>query len=292
MEGPIGGGNVRPFGGPETIRTSDLLLRRESLYPAELRDPDPYSGTPSPSASSLIPVHNGSVDLFDAHLHFRAPEPAPGWDGVCCGTHPSQWPKVLAWAATVPAIRPSLGMHPWWLAKAPKDWPQRLEEILGKSRAAVGECGLDEAMREFDPTEQDAALRIHIRLARNLERPLVLHLVRAWGRLERVLNEEPLPERIMIHAFSGSPESVRALNRRGIYLSFGPMGHDSPRIQAALQAADPALLLLETDASDTEGQAAFPAWVEAAAAWRGEASEVLAARCAENARRCFEGVRA
>lgn len=232
------------------------------------------------------------MDCFDAHLHFADPPQAPPWGAVCCGTHPEQWPQVLAWAAASPRVRPSLGLHPWWLRHGPEDWAERLAEALTSSRAAVGECGLDAAMKEADPAAQAAALRIHLRLARELDRPLVLHAVRAWGALEALLAEAPMPPRTMIHAFGGSPETATALNRRGVYLSFSPLGHRSPRIQAALRAADPSLLLLETDASDPEAQRAFPSWIEAAAACRGEALEALAARTAENARRCFEGVSA
>jgi TatD DNase family protein len=152
------------------------------------------------------------MDCFDAHLHFAAPAPALAWAAVCCGTHPEQWPQVLAWAGALPEVRPSLGLHPWWLRRAPEDWPALLEESLAGSRAAVGECGLDAAMKEADPAAQEAALRIHLRLARELDRPLVLHAVRAWGALEALLAEAPLPRRIMIHAFGGSPETAKALN--------------------------------------------------------------------------------
>ncbi|HJW09158.1 MAG TPA: TatD family hydrolase [Holophagaceae bacterium] len=229
---------------------------------------------------------------FDAHMHFREPEAAPDWDLVCCGTHPAQWPEVLAWAARAPRVRPCLGLHPWWLRHAGEGWAEALEAALRNSRAGVGECGLDGAMVEADPAAQLAALRVHVRLARELDRPLVLHVVRAWGRLDALLKEEPLPRRVMVHAFSGSPETAAALQRRGIFLSFAPLGHRSVRIQAALRAADPALLLLESDAEDPRGQAALPDWVTAAAACRGEDADALGRRCAENARRCFEGVSA
>jgi TatD DNase family protein len=230
------------------------------------------------------------MHAFDAHLHFREPDGAPEWDMACCGTHPEQWLEVLAWARRNPKVRPCLGMHPWWLGRAEGNWAATLEAQLRSSHAAVGECGLDEAMKEADPAAQEAALQVHLRLARELDRPLVLHLVRAWGRLERMLDSETLPKRVMIHAFSGSPETAAALNRRGIHLSFAPLAQRSPRIQAALRAADPGLLLLESDASDAAEQRAFPAWVAQAAACRGEDAEGLGARCAENARRCFEGV--
>ncbi|HJW33214.1 MAG TPA: TatD family hydrolase [Holophagaceae bacterium] len=229
---------------------------------------------------------------FDAHMHIRSPEAAPDWDMACCGTHPEQWPALLAWAARAPRVRPCLGMHPWWLHHAEPGWEESLESALRGSRAGVGECGLDEAMIEADPAAQLAALRVHLRLARELDRPLVLHVVRAWGRFDALLKEESLPRRVMIHAFSGSAETAAALQRRGIFLSFAPLGHRSLRVQAALRAADPALLLLETDAEDPKGQAAFPGWVAEAARCRGEDTDALALRCAANARRCFEGVSA
>jgi TatD DNase family protein len=143
-----------------------------------------------------------------------------------------------------------------------------------------------------DLEAQVEALRLHLRLARELDRPLVLHVVRAWGRLEALLGSEAWPERVMVHAFSGSADTARVLQKRGITLSFAPMGHRSGRIQEALRRADPALLLLETDAEDPADQAAFPQWIATAAACRGEDPEGLASRCAAHARDWFRGVSA
>lgn len=230
--------------------------------------------------------------LFDAHLHFSDPAAAPDWGATCCGTHPAQWASVLGWAKHEARIRPCLGMHPWWLPRAEPGWEETLNGLLTASHAGVGECGMDAAMRNADLEAQVEALRVHLRLARALDRPLVLHVVRAWGRLEALLRTEAWPTRVMIHAFSGSADTAKALQKRGITLSFAPMGHRSPRIREALRGADPALLLLETDAENPRDQAAFPAWIQVAAACRREDPEVLASRCAAHARDWFRGVSA
>ena len=44
-------GSTRRVGAPEMIRTSDLLLRRQALYPAELRAHTCLSVTLDPSAN-------------------------------------------------------------------------------------------------------------------------------------------------------------------------------------------------------------------------------------------------
>ena len=51
---------------------------------------------------------------------------------------------------------------------------------------------------------QEEALKSQLRLARELERPVALHCVKAFERLAQVLREEGLPKAGgLIHAYSG-----------------------------------------------------------------------------------------
>jgi len=52
------------FGAPDRIRTCDLCLRRATLYPAELRAPDP-----SHNASHLLRQSQGKHSSNFSHLH-------------------------------------------------------------------------------------------------------------------------------------------------------------------------------------------------------------------------------
>lgn len=225
--------------------------------------------------------------LFDAHCHL--PEngsPSAGRIRVVCGTGPSDWEAVLAHAAGETGVVPMLGLHPWRLAEAPEDWPGRLEDFLRAHRAGVGECGLDYARASADRPGQEAALRIQLRLAHDLRRPVALHAVQAWGPLLTLLREEGVPAAgAMVHAFGGSLESARELQALGVYLSFsdGILAPGRTRLRDTLAAVTADRLLLESD-----GSADLARVLEAAADLRGLAVADLAALTWENGRRCFK----
>ena len=223
---------------------------------------------------------------FDAHSHLpRAESPHPDHPRVVCGTRESDWEAVLAHAASDARVIPMLGLHPWFTAEASPEWASTLESLLRLHPAGIGECGLDFTRKGADRAAQEAALRLQLRLAHALQRPIALHVVRAWGRLIDLLREEGVPLAAMVHAFSGSPETVRTLQSMGIFLSFSGdlLQPDRLRLRESLRAVDASQLLLETD-----GTADLVRVVEVAAGIRGVSVEDLAARTWENGQRCFK----
>jgi TatD DNase family protein len=99
---------------------------------------------------------------------------------------------------------------------------------------------------------QVAVLRGHLRLARLLGLPVMLHCLRAHDALLALLAEEPLPAGGVLHSFSGSAEQARAYARFGLHFAFaGPITYERARKPlAAARAVPREKLLLETDAPD------------------------------------------
>jgi TatD DNase family protein len=239
--------------------------------------------------------------LFDAHSHLADAAPPlrpgqgpeqrlgePGHPRVVCGTCEADWEAVLAHAHTDDRVIPMLGLHPWFVAEASPQWLSRLEALLRLHPAGVGECGLDFARRndEAHRCSQEAAFRAQLRLARDLQRPVAMHVVRAWGPLLVILREEGVPQAgAMVHAYGGSPEVAAALQGLGVFLSFSGdlLNPARLKLQESVRSVAADHLLLETD-----GTADLPAVVEAAARLRGEPSGDLAARTWENGHRCFK----
>lgn len=225
--------------------------------------------------------------LFDAHSHLGGtPHPGVG-RRVLCGTRESDWGTVLAAAAADPGVIPMLGLHPWFVAEAAPGWETRLEALLRAYPAGVGECGLDFSRKDTERSDQVAALRTQLSLARALDRPVALHAVRSWGPLLTLLRAAgPLP-RGMVHAYSGSPETAKALQALGLWLSVSGARLEShaPAAQASLQAVAGDRLLLESD-----GQANLMEVLDIVARHRSEDPAVLAARTWENGLRCFREV--
>ena len=165
----------------------------------------------------------------------------PGWDRESSV-------RALALADEYPAIRPAVGLHPWFVAKdGPCDW---LPDLLADPRVvALGEIGLDGAENADDTAGQEAAFRLQLALAAERNLPILIHCRRGWDRLLRELKGYP-GLRGIIHAYSGSREILRDCLHLGYYISFAGMvtRPHSFRAQEAAKLVPADRLLLETDA--------------------------------------------
>jgi TatD DNase family protein len=223
---------------------------------------------------------------LDAHSHLpNGVPPSEAQRRVVCGTRESDWPAVLAHAESDARVIPMLGLHPWFVAEASPQWAARLEDLLRQGRVGLGECGLDFSRRAADRDAQEAAFRQQLRLARELHRPVALHVVQAWGRLLDLLAEEGVPPAgALVHGYSGSPETAQVLTKMGLFLSFSGDLLDPERrsLRESLVHVDAQSLLLETD-----GRGHLPTILEGAARLRGTTAAGLAEKTWENGLRCF-----
>jgi TatD DNase family protein len=201
--------------------------------------------------------------LIDAHNHLQEEvlEPhlpavlqrarAAGVTGqVVNGTHEGDWEQVRALAAAHPEVVPCFGLHPWFVGERQAGWCERLRELLGAVPAAVGEIGLDRWLERPNLAAQEEVFVAQLRLARELQRPVMIHCLRAWGWLREVLEREgPLPG-LLIHAYGGAADMLAPLAAQGALFSFGGgvLDERKRRARLALQAVPLERLLIETDA--------------------------------------------
>ena len=162
------------------------------------------------------------------------------------------------------------------MAAAPS-WLDRLRGRLSSARAGLGECGLDFAPGRPERALQEAVFAAQLAMARDLDRPLAIHCVQAWGRLLALVRQIGLPRAgAMVHGFSGSREVAAELQGLGVHLSFSGPGR--PGVLAAVAAER---LLLETDA---------PGQGDREPAQVAQAAGPEAAQVQENARRLFRSL--
>jgi TatD DNase family protein len=167
-----------------------------------------------------------------------------------------------------------------------------------RATIAVGECGLDGGTA--DRATQETVFRAHVRAARELGLPLVVHVLRAHDAVPRILREERAADvGGVMHSYSGPAEMVPIYRDLGFAFSFaGAITRaNARRPLAAAQAVPDDLLLTETDAPDQapgpsgahgRSEPAMVADVVAALARiRGQPAADVAARTAANARRVF-----
>jgi len=239
------------------------------------------------------------VEAFDADrdtVVLRAA--AAGVHGILVpAIRPRTWPRVIALARTHRIIRIALGIHPQIVPELEPGEILDEAALAAPDIVAVGECGLDGATAERD--RQEHVFRAHIRAARSLRKPLVVHILRAHDVAAKILREERAHEvGGVLHSYSGGAELVPIYRDLGFAFSFaGPVTYDNARrpLEAA-RAVPPDLLLAETDAPDQapaahRGNRSEPAYlpeiVAGLAAARGEPVEQVASRTAANARRIF-----
>lgn len=164
----------------------------------------------------------------------------------------ASWPSLSQLAELNPQIKPAYGLHPIFLAEhqiahleALPDWLQRPECV------AVGECGLDFFVPNLDVSQQETIFIAHIKLAKQFNKPLIIHARKATERVIQLLKQFG-PVTGVIHSYSGSVEQARKLLEMGFLLGIaGPITYPrSNRIRALVQEIPLEFLLLETDSPD------------------------------------------
>jgi TatD DNase family protein len=116
---------------------------------------------------------------------------------------------------------------------------------------AVGETGLDYFRTGEDGrAAQHESFRRHIDLAKRLGKTLVIHDRDAHDDILRVLDDEGVPDRVVMHCFSGDGAFARACLDRGAWLSFAGTVtfKNAEPLREALRVAPADRILVETDA--------------------------------------------
>lgn len=116
---------------------------------------------------------------------------------------------------------------------------------------AVGETGLDYfRTEEAGRPAQHASFRRHIDVAKRLDKTLVIHDRDAHDDVLRILDEEGVPDRFVMHCFSGDAAFARACLERGAWLSFAGTVtfKNAEPLREALRATPLERVLVETDA--------------------------------------------
>lgn len=116
----------------------------------------------------------------------------------------------------------SVGIHPWRVGVQSRAHLSAMAPLLQSGEVvAVGEIGLDKVC-DADFNLQQQIFSLQLRMAACVQKPVVVHCVKAWDELLEMLSSvENLPP-VIIHGFRGKPQLAEQLWRHGCFLSFGP----------------------------------------------------------------------
>jgi len=173
---------------------------------------------------------------------------------VVNATHEVDWADVEKLANDYPGfITPVFGIHPWRADTATTGWEKRLLDLLEKyPKSSVGECGLDGWISSPSIEVQQPVFQAQLRIARELDRPITIHALKAWEPLFEAFENEPPPNRFLMHSFGGSWEIAQRLIPLGAYFSFSGyflQGRKSAVLET-FRKIPRDRILLETDSPD------------------------------------------
>lgn len=116
----------------------------------------------------------------------------------------------------------SIGLHPWYAKLDQLAVQMKYLKVLAKQSNVkfIGECGLDKLKGE-SLSNQILILKQQIELAEELNKPLIIHCVKAFDELIALKKELNIKVPIIIHGFNKNEELGEQLLAKGFLLSFG-----------------------------------------------------------------------
>lgn len=206
------------------------------------------------------------VSLFDSHAHldadtFDADRAAVLQRAADAGIHEQlipainadNWQAVADLCASTKGLHAAYGYHPMYLPAPEPECIRALQEWLDAhpDTVAIGECGLDFYIEDFDRAQQQWFLDAQLRMARDRELPVILHARRAVDDVMAAIRRFG-PLRGIVHSYPGSLDQAKRLFDMGFLLGIGgPVTYErAQRLRAVVTQMPLEALVLETDAPD------------------------------------------
>lgn len=146
-------------------------------------------------------------------------------------------------------IYAAVGVHPYDAETVDDALTEKLKSMAeNKKVVAIGESGLDYHYEDADKEIQKKAFIKHIKLANELDLPIIVHNRDAHKDMMDILAEHK-PENAIIHCYSGSAEMAKELVKMGYYISFSGTVtfKNAKKVQQAAEVVPLDRLLIETD---------------------------------------------
>ena len=174
--------------------------------------------------------------LVDSHCHIDFPELVDDFPGVlsrardsgvghllCVSVNLQDFPAMLQLADRSENISASVGVHPNTpLEVTEEPSVDTLAALADHPKiVAIGETGLDYYRTSFDVDRQRERFARHIRAARCVQKPLIVHTRGASGEtIELMKSEEAGGAGGVMHCFGEDWDTAKAALDEGFYISF------------------------------------------------------------------------
>ena len=206
------------------------------------------------------------MQLVDSHCHLPLIEAGEaGLDGIltraaaagvshmlCVSVDLETYAGVAALARALPQVSASVGVHPNTEQAAREPTIAELvQEGAQDFVVAIGETGLDYFRSAGDLEWQRQRCRQHIRAARELDKPLIIHCREAAADVIRILREEGAADvGGVMHCFVDDWDTASAAMDLGFYISLSGIVtfKSAAQLQGVATRMPLERLLVETDA--------------------------------------------
>jgi len=174
-------------------------------------------------------------------------------DVIVPAVYKNNWQGVLDLAAKHDNVHAALGIHPCFIDRSDLSDCEQLTKLATEQRdniVAIGECGLDFSLDTVE--QQRHYFTAQIKLAVELELPLIIHHRKSHDIILAFLRKFKPPCGGVIHAFSGSDQQAHQYIDLGFKLGIGGTITYSRASKTRDVVAKVPLesLVLETDAPD------------------------------------------
>jgi TatD DNase family protein len=142
----------------------------------------------------------------------------------------------------------STGIHPWYInIERADEHLSIIEERLQLANClALGECGLDKRI-EIPLNLQVEIFEKQLLLAKQYQKPVILHLVAAFQELIEIKDRLQPGVPMIIHGYSKNAQVAKQLTDNGFYLSFGKHLLSNPELSGVFANVFADRFFLETD---------------------------------------------
>jgi TatD DNase family protein len=143
-----------------------------------------------------------------------------------------------------------IGLHPWIIniEKTDEDLLKLDNQFNSKVPLMIGETGLDKLKCSIDLKIQMDVFYWHLEKAKKLNRPLVLHVLKAHNEVLNILKEMKFEGTFLIHGYSGNHFEIKNYLKYNSFFSFGKyLLKDGSKAQKSILHVPLDRLFLETD---------------------------------------------
>lgn len=173
---------------------------------------------------------------------------------MCVAIAPDKWQEVLQLTERYSQVYASIGIHPCSGAEVVASDEDIIAAASHPKVLAIGEVGLDyfhQNPQEVDLSYQQQRFRQHIRIAKQLHKPLVIHTRASTPDVLKILREEGADQvGGIMHCFVEDLDTAQQALDLGFYISFSGIVtfKNAKELKAVAQALPLDRILVETDA--------------------------------------------